>query len=125
VLVLKTLQLGIRGSFENFTTVIVLKTLQLGRGSSFGKFPYNMRGNKHLPIIFKSYTSNAFFFQNQVTEKKRKQKLAHNLGVQEKKTKVTEHLGEKNKSGDAKRGRSWPLWKENKSWNANKNQNPW
>jgi hypothetical protein len=107
VLVLKTLQLGIRGSFENFTTVIVLKILQLSRGSSFEKFPYSMHGNKHLPILFfKSYTSNAFFFQNQVTEKKRKQKLAHNLGVQAKKTKVTEHLGGENKSGDAKRGRS-------------------
>jgi hypothetical protein len=56
VLVLKTLHLGIRGNFENFTTVIVLKTLQLGRGSSFGKFPYNMCGNKHLPILFSKAT---------------------------------------------------------------------
>jgi hypothetical protein len=75
VLVLKTLQLGIRGNFENFTTVIVSKTLQISRGSSFGKFPYSMCGNKHLPILFSKATYPMhFFFQNQVTEKKRKEK---------------------------------------------------
>jgi hypothetical protein len=39
-----------------------------------------------------------------VTEKKRKQKLAHNLGVQEKKTKVTEYLGEKKTKVEMQKG---------------------
>jgi hypothetical protein len=39
-----------------------------------------------------------------VTEKKTKQKLAHNLGVQENKTKVTEHLGGKKQKWICKKG---------------------
>jgi hypothetical protein len=39
-----------------------------------------------------------------VTEKKRKEKLAHNLGVQEKKAKVIEHLGGKKQKWRCKKG---------------------
>jgi hypothetical protein len=56
------------------------------------------------------------FSKTKWLKRKRKQKLAHNLGVQEKKTKVTEHLGgKKTKVEMQKGGQSWPLWKENKS----------
>jgi hypothetical protein len=38
---------------------------------------------------------------------------------------VTEHLGgEETNSGNAKKGWSWPLWKENKSGDVNENKNP-